>query len=372
MSKTKFTLIAALILIFNSLLSTLNCVAQPCKTASGAAVGNASVWQYPPTSISLAHPSGESLTANAFTGTPTGAHVYRVDFAPVIYGGTCATGTMNPTTGVTGLGSNDRYFGVFVAGGTSPTYTATYNYWGNPAVNTSNEASLMLFKRNNNAVSPWANAGAVLNTTANTLTKTGEAGRGEYILGTSGTPLPIKLLSFEAKATPQSKVQCLWQTATEINNDFFTLEKTKDGVHYTWVAEIPGAGNSNTILSYNFTDKTPFEGTSFYRLKQTDFDGQFSYSQLEPVNLETIEIINIYPNPAVNSFEYVVGNKKDTYVTVKIIDATGRIVYAKSELVKKGLTKTKVDVPQLASGNYLLQIIAGDNQLTQKQFLIKK
>ena len=278
----------------------LDLFAQPCKTASGAAVGNASTWQYPPSSVTLTHPvSLESLTANTFTGSPTGAHVYRVDFAPLIYSGTCATGGMIATPGV-GFGPNDRYFGVFVVGGTTPTYTVEYNYWINPWVTPADEPNLVLNKRNNNSISPWNDAVATLNTVAKTLTKTGEPGggasRGEYMIGNSTGPLPIELLFFKALVANENQVLCKWSTATEINNDYFTVEKTQDGINYEFVTNVTGAGNSNTTLNYSIIDPSPYLGISYYRLKQIDFNGQYTYSQLEPINLNTIEIINIYPN----------------------------------------------------------------------------
>ena len=190
------------------------------------------------------------------------------------------------------------FFGIFVAGGTTPTYTATYYYNGNPNVNAGNENNLLLFNRNNNATTPWANTGATLNTGTKTLTRTGEGARGEYVLGTSGTPLPTRLLYFTAVLTVNQQVLCQWVTATEINNDYFTVEKTQDGINYKSVGNLKGAGNSSMSLYYSMLDESPYSGTSYYRLKQTDYDGQFSYSQLVAVNLKGLEIITMYPNPA--------------------------------------------------------------------------
>lgn len=152
------------------------------RVISGAAIGDTSTYIYPvlwtaDTTLNLAHPDGDDLTVSDVTGSPAGVHIYRIDSMPA------------DTTGITGLNNNDRYLGVFTANGSSPTYSATYNYNGNPYI--INEDSLLLFTRTDNADTLWADANAILNTTNNTLTKTLENERGEYILHITGTPLGI-------------------------------------------------------------------------------------------------------------------------------------------------------------------------------------
>jgi len=93
-----------------------------------------------------------------------------------------------------------------------------------------------------------------------------------------GCVLPIKLGYFDATFNTTTKtVDLNWLTETEINNEFFTIEKSKDGVTFEVVGTLKGAGNSNEARSYSTKDFYPFYGTSYYRLKQTDFDGQFEY-----------------------------------------------------------------------------------------------
>jgi hypothetical protein len=99
----------------------------------------------------------------------------------------------------------------------------------------------------------------------------------------NGTPLPISLLDFNAYPVLE-QVEIVWTTATEINNDYFTIERSKDGISFEELMKVQGAGNSNQILNYKELDSNPFEGTSFYRLKQTDFDGIYTYSDIRVVN----------------------------------------------------------------------------------------
>ncbi|MBK9423627.1 MAG: hypothetical protein IPN54_05800 [Bacteroidetes bacterium] len=86
------------------------------------------------------------------------------------------------------------------------------------------------------------------------------------------TPLPVELLYFNAfKYNEQVKVE--WVTATEINNDYYIVERSSDGTDFEMVEVVPGAGNSNFLINYFIFDKDPFSGKSYYRLKQVDFDG---------------------------------------------------------------------------------------------------
>ncbi|MBK9047972.1 MAG: hypothetical protein IPL74_15250 [Bacteroidetes bacterium] len=99
------------------------------------------------------------------------------------------------------------------------------------------------------------------------------------------SPLPIELLSFNAKPVDNKDVRCDWVTASEIDNDYFTIERSKNGIDFETAGITDGAGNSNYQLSYAFTDTEPYRGLSYYRLKQTDFDGRSSYSEIVAVML---------------------------------------------------------------------------------------
>ena len=92
-------------------------------------------------------------------------------------------------------------------------------------------------------------------------------------------PLPVSLISFDAQVQPQD-VLLEWTTDAEINNDFFTVEKTSDAwVVFQIVGKVDGAGNSTIMHNYHLDDMLPFKGVSYYRLKQTDYDGHCTYSQ---------------------------------------------------------------------------------------------
>lgn len=111
-------------------------------------------------------------------------------------------------------------------------------------------------------------------------------------------PLPIELLTFKAEVNGKV-VDLNWSTASETNNDYFTVERSRDGIHFEAVGTVKGAGNSSSVINYLFVDENPYLAVSYYRLKQTDYDGHVSYSKLEEVKLETQHDISfsVYPNP---------------------------------------------------------------------------
>ncbi len=119
-----------------------------------------------------------------------------------------------------------------------------------------------------------------------------------------GTPLPIELISFDAEIDNTS-VKLTWKTAAEVNNDYFTIERSENGLNFENIAEIPGSGNSNIVREYEQYDDSPLMGTSYYRLKQTDFDGKYEYVDLLAVNFNKDEdgicTLHVYPNPCVGS-----------------------------------------------------------------------
>jgi len=110
-------------------------------------------------------------------------------------------------------------------------------------------------------------------------------------------PLSIELISFTAIEQDHT-VLINWKTASEINNDYFTIERSIDLNNWQVIGKTAGAGTSNQILSYKLTDENPFPGLSYYRLKQTDYNGESHYSQIESVNFSSELSFQLFPNPS--------------------------------------------------------------------------
>ena len=184
-------------------------------------------------------------------------------------------------------------------------------------------------------------------------------------------PLPIELINFAA--TPCNNNVCLnWATATETNNDYFTIEKTKDGVNYEFVAKVKGAGNSTSTREYNTIDKLPYDGVSYYRLKQTDYNGNFTYSTLRMVEL-TNDLaafsLNVYPNPSTGeNISFAINADKGKEVLVVVFDVTGREAYSKVVITERSGENIFALDPSgaLAKGLYLITATSDDTVLSKK------
>jgi hypothetical protein len=145
-------------------------------------------------------------------------------------------------------------------------------------------------------------------------------------------PLPVELLSFDAKADPGKEVDVSWSTASETNCDYYSIEHSKDGIAFEFLTRVKGAGNSTSILNYKTIDPHPYTGTSYYRLIQTDFNGKSKTFSPVSVNFEGDKTFAIFPNPnAANSPLYMKmdGAPAGEEVLVVLYSEMGRELYSK-------------------------------------------
>jgi len=114
------------------------------------------------------------------------------------------------------------------------------------------------------------------------------------------TPLPIKLTNFSVKPTGFLTTLAQWTTQSETDNDYFKIEKSTNGIDWEIVTKIDGAGNSSTTINYEIYDNRCQLSTSYYRLKQVDFNGDYTYSDIKTINFDDLIGISVYPNPSSN------------------------------------------------------------------------
>jgi hypothetical protein len=194
---------------------------------------------------------------------------------------------------------------------------------------------------------------------------------GFYTIGTvdyQNSPLPIELLTFDA-VPDGDKVDVKWETVTETNNAFFTVEKSKDGINFTKVIDVPGAGNSTSYRNYAEVDYQPYEGTSYYRLKQTDNNGVYKYFNMVPVNFKGQQNIAVYPNPISNNnnLNIKVSGFQNQEVVVVLRDVQGREFLSKVFLTIEGneifvVEETKTLMP----GTYIVTASTNDKIYNSK------
>ena len=169
--------------------------------------------------------------------------------------------------------------------------------------------------------------------------------------------LPVEFLNFDADVICD-EVNLNWVTASETNNDYFTVEKSKDGKDFFEIVKIDGAGNSNSALNYSYIDYEPYNGISYYRLKQTDFDGKFSYSEMKSVNIEKVDKIVFFPNPTNDILNITIPDGA-SYVIIDVSNVIGSKVYSET-FNKESLHNNmlSLDVKKtFGQGIYLVNVI---------------
>ncbi len=304
----------------------------PVYGLSGAPIGDESSYAYASNPIvSHIHADGDELTVFNFTGVPTGAHVYLVNEVP------------NTTTGVTGLGTNDRYFGVFKVGDTRATYKAEYDYNGNPFVGDDSEPGLTLYKRSDNAATSWADAGASLNTGTNTLLVSGEST--EYILGSTTAPLPINQLEFEANLQ-EDQVSLTWTYIGETQVDQYEVQRSQNGEDWESIGF-----RKEQRSEYQFIDSNPLKRASYYRIKVINKEGAETYSHTEKVYFDQLSTdLDVYPNPVSDVVK--IASHGNQIVRTQLTDLSGRLIW----MDQNTFISKVYDLTNLEAGVYLMSV----------------
>ena len=177
------------------------------------------------------------------------------------------------------------------------------------------------------------------------------------------TPLPVELLSFDAQRGANNRsVDVLWTTASELNSDYFTIEKKKDGDDWWVIGTVDAAGTSTSTLNYQLVDHNPVLGNNYYRMKQVDVDGTTFTSEIRVVNFDDFGTTLIYPNPATNSL-FIAKNNID-HAQIEIINELGQVVNV--EKISSGSNLIELDVSSIVRGVYFVRIIGFESVEVQK------
>ncbi|MEJ0056860.1 MAG: T9SS type A sorting domain-containing protein [Bacteroidota bacterium] len=184
---------------------------------------------------------------------------------------------------------------------------------------------------------------------------------------TTNNPLPIQLLEFIAKYDA-GVVLMSWKTESELNNDYFIIQRTADVESFEDLIRVKGAGTSAQAHSYSSVDEQPLPGKSYYRLQQTDFDKKTTHSNIVSVAVPESVTRKAYPNPSNGSDFMVSFSKNDVSknAIIKLTDVEGKEMF--QVMVENiGSLAAKVEVPQkLTSGVYILSIAVGQEIVRQR------
>ncbi|MFZ5970809.1 MAG: T9SS type A sorting domain-containing protein [Bacteroidota bacterium] len=278
--------------------------------------------------------SAPSVVTNAFTA--------EYFFAPQAFGSTLAS----PLLIVSGC----EYWTLDRNAGTSSVaVTIGWNSSDCTGAYVGDLATLRVVRFDGSQWVDHGNAGTTGTVATGTITSNAISAFSPIALGTTSlaNPLPIELLSFTASRI-SNNVRLQWTTASEINNDYFEVQRSADGIEFETLTTQKGAGTSSERMEYKFDDTAPITGTAYYRLKQVDFDGSSSYSSVVSILFETTYQLTVWPNPAVKN-ETVFLSQKGNFA---LINSQGVVV--------RQVTNTDhVDLADVPTGVYIIKSEGG-------------
>jgi hypothetical protein len=240
--------------------------------------------------------------------------------------------------------------------------TGTYNMTLYNTAYTNAGTAFTIMSRHNGSAT-WAlvngdgSAGTCVVSPVTAVVRNNMKGFSKFGTAQAGAPLPLELETFTGK-NEGTKNKLEWTTASEKNNDFFSLERSIDGSSFETFYKKEGAGNSSVRIDYAAYDYYPYNGRTYYRLKQTDYDGNFSYSSIISLEnkLDQIAVSNVHPNPTTDDLNFDFYSPVKGTIKIKIVDLAGRCVVDKTQNVEEGTSSLNTQMNSLAKGIYSLRV----------------
>ena len=174
--------------------------------------------------------------------------------------------------------------------------------------------------------------------------------------------VPVDLINYDARLLDNGSVKISWQTSSEKNNHYFSIEKSNDGRQFSEIGKVSGRGTTNFQSDYSFSDFNPSHGVNFYRLVQYDIDGKKKVEAIKIVHVERTGTIRIMPNPINSSFTINIGREMTRSMDYSIIDVSGRIVT--SGILNNSIEN--INISWFKAGLYFLKLADGTTIRLQK------
>jgi len=255
----------------------------------------------------------------------------------------------------------DRFWMITSASYTSnPTATITFNY---EYVNSSDNefytpntiAESTLVAQSWNGIG-WNSPVGYVNTTNHNVQVAGTNTFSPWVLVSSASTLPVEFLNFNATCD-KSKIRIEWVTASETNNDYFTIERSSDAINFQSVGTVQGAGTSNSMVEYTFFDNsTNNDLLTFYRIKQTDFNGDFSYSSITKIKCENLDNNDFffYAGSSTNEIMCEIFLNDSGYRVLEILNEQGQVLIQRKMELSKGKNIFPLNFIELSNGIYFI------------------
>jgi hypothetical protein len=242
--------------------------------------------------------------------------------------------------------------------------------WGSQSCGVDNLGDLRVCRWDGGTWRDHGNGSTTGSTTSGTVTTLAPVTSfSPFTLGstTTSNPLPIELVNFEAVQNNEV-VNLYWSTYSETNNALFTVERSSDGMNWEEILFVEGAGNSTSLIEYIELDATPNMGANFYRLKQTDFDGEFDYSPIVKVDFKKENgAVEVYPNPNNGIyFNLNLDRFAGKEVLLVVRDLTGKELFSKVVFSNTGQLITIDLENKLPKGTYLIMASSEDDFVSKR------
>jgi hypothetical protein len=187
------------------------------------------------------------------------------------------------------------------------------------------------------------------------------------------TPTPVDFIYFKAKVQAKA-VYLEWATAREVNNNYYSVERSDDGQHFYEIGQVSGKGNYVGVSAYTYQDTNPVYGTSYYRIKQVDYDEKFTHTHVVSVEYNTEEaMMSVFPNPAQEqqSLNVKVYTPVEANATLRIYTVLGHEMYNKQHHLRKGIQTLEINLAGYTAGVYIVHLQVGHQYKTQKVKVLK-
>lgn len=269
----------------------------------------------------------------------------------------------------------DRWWDMYT-GGVATTANVTFNYRG--AENTMTSSPTGPIAAQHWTGTNWNDGkgggdGTMTSTGSNgvtsgigTATASGLTQFTPFILVSEAAPLPVTWLDVSAECN-SGDITIKWSTASEQNADYFTVERSTDGTNFTDLANVLASGNSSTVKNYSYVDTEPYDGVSFYRIRETDFNSSTMYSTLLTVNSCANDDIFIYGSEGGISVNIEAG--AEGRYNFELYDVLGRNVLKETRTVSAGSNHLKIAVSNIASAMYVAKVYSTSNAVSKKVFI---
>ncbi len=177
-------------------------------------------------------------------------------------------------------------------------------------------------------------------------------------------PLPVELSSFSAVADAKEGVLLRWRTASELNNDYFDIERSRNGYQWEYLVQIQGAGTSSTPQDYEYHDASASFGQYYYRLKQVDFDGSLEYSPIRTVQLQQTTTEQVYPNPGKD--QIILKGYFSAKDHLLIWNMLGQNVGHQVQVIEQTNQRLRLQISNLSSGSYFIKVGNSNYRITKQ------